>query len=135
MSSARLPNNVCSPLRTPSGSPPMDVTMPNRSSCTWARNAPDSAPASVAWLPAATADQRLTPIAQRSCVGRIQNLPELADKDDATVAAMAQPKSLGATAYAALATWQLPRLSKLLVYSDICRLIGLPFRIAMTADA
>ena len=42
MSSDGLPNNVCSSSRTPSGSPRMDVTMPNGSSFTWARSAPDS---------------------------------------------------------------------------------------------
>ena len=60
MSSSRLPNNFCSPSRTPSGSPLMDVTIPKRSPCTWARRAPDSALASVAWLPAAMADKRIT---------------------------------------------------------------------------
>ena len=50
----------------------MDVTIPNRASFTWARSAPDSAMGGAAWLPAATADQTLTPIAQRSRVRRIQ---------------------------------------------------------------
>jgi len=49
----------------------------------------------------------------------------LAHKDDATVAAMVQPQSLGATTYPAWATWQLPRFSKLLVYPDIWRLVEL----------
>src|SRR5688572_2308917 len=72
MSSVGLSNNVCSESRTPSGSPRIDVTMPNRPSRTWARSSVDSAPGAVAWLPATTTDQRLTPIAQRSRLRCIQ---------------------------------------------------------------
>jgi hypothetical protein len=60
-------------------------------------------------------DQRLTPIAQRSCVRRIQTSGSFAHKDDATVAAMAQTQSRGATMDPALAIWWPPRLSKLLL--------------------
>ena len=41
MSSVWVPNNVCSPSRTPSGRPLMDVTISNRSSFTWARSSAD----------------------------------------------------------------------------------------------
>jgi hypothetical protein len=44
--------------------------MLNRSFFRWARSASDSAPVDDAWLPVATADQRLTPIAQKSRVRR-----------------------------------------------------------------
>src|SRR5688572_1664243 len=71
MSSDWLPNSVCSSSRTPSGSPLMDVTIAKRSSFTWARSAPDSAAGGVAWSPAITASQTLTPIAHRSRVRRI----------------------------------------------------------------
>src|SRR4030095_170749 len=85
ISSVWLPNNVCSPSRTPSGSPLMDVTIWNRSSFTWSRNAPGKAVGGTAWLPATTADQRLTLIAQRSRVRHIQNSERRGDTDDAVV--------------------------------------------------
>src|SRR5688572_18167537 len=72
MSSVGLPNNACSPSRTPSGSPRIDVTIWNRSFFTWARSVSDSAPVGTAWLPVTTADKRLTPIAQNSRVQRIE---------------------------------------------------------------
>ena len=65
MSSESLPNNVCSPSRTPSGNPLMDVTRPNCSAFTWARNVSDSAAGAADWLaihdePGRPAEQRLT---------------------------------------------------------------------------
>ena len=49
----------------------MDVMIANCSFFRWARSVSDSAPEGAAWLPITTADQRLTPIAQKSRVQRI----------------------------------------------------------------
>src|SRR5688572_7425398 len=70
MSSPPLPNILCSSSRTPSGRPRMAVTTWNCSFCTWDRNTGDNTPL-VAWLDAATADDRPTQITKRSCIRRI----------------------------------------------------------------
>src|SRR5262245_52226174 len=62
MSRVELPNNVWSSLRTPSGSPLMEVTISNRSSFTWSRNVADSAAGTGCWL--AAASPTLIPIAR-----------------------------------------------------------------------
>ena len=53
-------------------SPDTDVTIWNRSAFMWARSASDSAALGAAWLQVTAVDQRLTPIAQKSRVRRIQ---------------------------------------------------------------
>src|SRR5436190_20512748 len=63
MSRVLVPHSVWSSLRTPSGSPLMDVTMSNRSFVTWVRSASGSPPSGAVWPPRTAADM-LRPMAQ-----------------------------------------------------------------------